>query len=218
MTDKDILALYVKIAEFISLCFSRDVEVLVHDVEHLDNSTIAIFNSHVSGRDKGAPMPHLGRSFMKNEDYREKDWVVNYKGVTDKGVIVRSSTFFIRNPKGEFIGALCVNVDIRKYEALKQLVDSMIDPDPEPARDELEFLNTSVSWQMNKVISDFCTRTGRLADEFSKSDRVDILRELYRQDFFERKGAISEVAERLDISEPSVYRYLKNIKRESSAC
>lgn len=215
MTDKEILAVYVKVAEFMSLCFSKDVEVLVHDVEHLDSSAIAIFNNHVSGRDAGAPMPQLGRSFFNNDD-KSKDWVVNYRGVTDKGVVVRSSTFFIRNEKGNFIGALCVNVDIRKYEALKQLLNTMTDPDLDPSRDELEFLNTSVNWQLGKVISDYCTNTGRLSDGFTKSDRMDILRELNRQDFFERKGAISEVAERLNISEPSVYRYLKSVRKESS--
>lgn len=216
MTDQEILAHYVELAEFMSLCFSEDVEVLVHDASRPDRSTIAVFNGHISGREIGAPLPELGRRFMTEEIYQGKKWVVNYKGVTDKGVVVRSSTYFIRNARGKSIGALCLNVDIRKYETLRHLVGSMIDPaSAADSRKETEFLNTTIGWQINQALADYCTQNGRYADELTKNDRIEILRELARQDFFDRKGAISEAAERLNISEPSVYRYLKGIKRES---
>ena len=213
MTDQEILAQYVNLAEFISQCFSNDVEVLVHDAAHPDSSVIAIFNGHVSGREVGAPMPPLGRRFMFDDMYKNMNAMVKYKGVTGKGVVVRSSTYFIRNDEGNYIGAMCVNVDMRKYEALKQLVGTMFENPAIETHPEVEHLSTTVGWQLNNVISDFYTRKGRLPDTLTREDRMEILRELVRLDFFERKGAISEVAERLDISEPSIYRYLKTIKR-----
>ena len=214
MTDKELLSTYVKLAEFMSLCFSEDVEVLVHDVEHLDRSAIAIFNNHISDREAGAPMTRLGCEFIADKLFERDDWVVNYKGITDKGVVVRSSTFFIKNAAGKLIGSLCVNVDMRKYQAVKRLAESMVTMLPLPGSGgEPEILTTGSDKPLEKAVDEYCARVGRTVDMLGMDDRLDILRDLLRQGFFERKGAIGDIAGRLNISEPSVYRYLKTIKK-----
>lgn len=217
MTDQQLLDMYINIAEFISLCFSGDVEVVVHDLSHLDSSAVALFNNHVSGRDKGAPMTDMGLLFISDERFKEKKWVTNYQGVTDQGVIVKSSTFFIRNMSGKLIGSLCVNVDVRKYEALKKLVESMLPASQaEKPNGSPERLQAAPVSPLMREIASRCSASGRGVDDFGMADRLHIIATLDGQQFFERKGAISETADGLKISEPSVYRYLHLVRKEKN--
>lgn len=214
MTDKQILDMYVNVAEFMALCFSDDVEVVVHDIANLDASVIAIFNNHISNRPVGSPMTDMGRLLIAEEAHKDKNWVVNYNGMTDQGFIVRGSTYFIQNPPGKLIGTLCVNVDVRKYELLKNFADSMITMRSNISAVEMpEQLKTSLDSPVSVVLAAYCARTGHCIDEFTLQDRMDVIADLHGQGFFERKGAISEVAEKLKISEPSAYRYLKAVKK-----
>ncbi|MGF9858494.1 helix-turn-helix domain-containing protein [Priestia endophytica] len=44
-----------------------------------------------------------------------------------------------------------------------------------------------------------------------QEQKVEIISQLYKKGIFQLKGAVSQVAELLNIFEPSVYRYLKMI-------
>ena len=46
--------------------------------------------------------------------------------------------------------------------------------------------------------------------------KLEIVRELFQKGIFSLKGAVTQVAEVMRVSEPSIYRYLKIIEEENS--
>ena len=53
---------------------------------------------------------------------------------------------------------------------------------------------------------------GKAPEDLSISERRDIVSELYKDGVFSYKGKVAEVARRLDVSEKTVYRYLRELE------
>lgn len=221
MTDDELLERYKSIAEFMSLCFSRDVEVVVHDVrKSLKHTLVGIYNGHVSGRSPGAPLTKLATRFLKEKVYSEKEHICNYEGVTINGVAVRASTFFIRNEADEVIGCLCVNVDVSGYRnaaaVLNELVRFGLDQNSLPERTQryLEDFPHKVTDTMAQIITQYCAQKHKRSDSLTPEDKYEIIGRLEKAGLFGFKGSIGDVAAHLKLSEPTIYRYLKKIRKE----
>lgn len=222
MTDDELLENAKTTAEFIAKIFADNVEVVVHDVrDDLNHSVIAVYNSYISGRDAGAPMTQLGRKFIDEKTYRHCDFVCNYDGVTDNGVAVRASTLFVKNKRGRVIGFICVNVDVTRYgQAIKMLQDLLNHGRTEEipsgngrSRVSEEFPRSHTD-RLEQAMLDYCRDTGKRTDILTSDDKYAIVARLENEGLFIIKGAIGEAAAALRLSEPTLYRYLKKIRRE----
>ena len=76
LTDKEILAHYIKMGEALSEMFKPNLEVIIHDLRFPEHSIIAIFNSQVTGRKVGEGTSDLG---YKKVEGKVPDKVINYK-------------------------------------------------------------------------------------------------------------------------------------------
>lgn len=61
---------------------------------------------------------------------------------------------------------------------------------------------------LNKIISHHKVDPSRL----QKNERIEIIRDLEDAGFFLLKGGITAVATRLNVSEPTIYRYLVKVR------
>lgn len=220
MTDKEALQQYVAVAEFFSKVFADNVEIAIHSLEDLASSTVAIFNNHVSGRDIGAPMTNFGLELLESRQHEHCDFIVNYKGVAKGGTPLRSSTFFIRN-EGRLIGFLCVNTDISAYLGMFGELKKLIHVDngdadaPAPQKQLTETFPKTLQEIVSDTIAGHISATHTQPDAFSVKDKTEITRRLAEQGLFRFKGGIGVAAEALGISEPSIYRYLAKIPKNT---
>jgi predicted transcriptional regulator YheO len=224
MSDQELLDRAVDFAEFVSQCFSDDVEVVVHDVRgDLEHSAIAIFNNTVSGRQVGAPMTQLGVQFLNEQKYQDMKYVCNYQGVTANGKLVRASTFFIRNRQGKTIGYICANVDLTHYLDAAQVLDKLVRfsaRDPAESSEESggtriqEDFSHSVTDSIGYIISEYTKQTDKKLNHFEADDKIAVVALMEKKGLFSFKGSIGEVSGILGISEPTLYRYLKKIKKK----
>ena len=81
--DQDILVHYIKVGEIIAEMFSPYLEVIVHDLTNPNQSIIAIFNSHITGRKIGDGTSDIGYKKLSNE---LPDKIVNYNNKSPSGV------------------------------------------------------------------------------------------------------------------------------------
>ena len=92
-------------------------EVVLHDYREWDRSgstIVWIENGHVTGRHVGGPTTNLGLEAMRSGDASPDRF--NYRTRTRKdGRTLRSTSIYFRNRAGEFIGALCINLDVSAY-------------------------------------------------------------------------------------------------------
>ncbi len=205
---------YKIVGEFISRCFGSNVEVVLHDLRDFEHSGVKIYNNYISGRDDGAPMTEFGLNLLESKVYEKENFITNYKGVTG-GKILRSSTLFIRDDKGNLIGMLCVNVDITKYLSMSKELEELAYfglNENKVEKSMIADFPKSVKEMINASLSNYITKNGYDWQRLNKDEKLDIIKKLNDKGIFNLRGGISEVSEALKISEPTIYRYLCKVK------
>lgn len=211
----ELLKPYIKLVDFIAEMMGPDTEVVLHDLTDLDNSVIAIRNSHISGRGVGAPATDLVLKVMKEVKYNNTNFLCNYKGYSKDGNLLRSSSFFIRE-KNQIIGVICVNTDCEKLIQASKLLSQFVSFNIcSQAHDEVtETLNHSVEELTLDSINPIVESMNIDPKRMNQDEKMEVVKILYDKGVFLLKGAVGHCAQTLHISESTLYRYLTKIKRE----
>lgn len=221
--EPDILDYYKKLVDFLGQVLGENAEVVLRDCRKPDHDIIAIANGHVSGRTVGAPITDFTLSVLANEEWKEKDYVVNYEGKAAPDKRLRASTYFIRE-QGRLVGQLCINIDMTPYEqimeSVRQLsgmglmcgdgISGLICEGP------VENFSEDVIGDMMKkaVIQVVGASDAKVRERLTQHERIEIISELNRSGLFQLKGAVGAVAEYLYCSEASVYRYQSKLQKK----
>ena len=214
----DILKKYKVICEFISKCFGENVEVMLHDLRDIDHSGIKIYNNHVSRRSEGAPMTQFGINLLENKIFEKEKFVTNYKGMTS-GKILRSSTLFIKDDNENLIGMLCVNVDITNYISMSKELSNLayygIGEDDFKNTNDIADFPASIMEMIKDFVSNYVSKAGYNIQRLTKDEKTEIIEALNENGLFELKGGLAQISKMLNISEPTLYRYLNEIKKNN---
>jgi predicted transcriptional regulator YheO len=216
---------FIPLVEFLGSVMGSQCEVVLHDVRNIENSIVAIKNSHISNRKVGGSLTDLALSILKNKSYLEKDFLLNYAGKTQEGKIVRSSTFFIKDESGEVIGMLCLNMDVSKMIETRNLLDTLINgamevssnglqlngKSPVSDTNTIEDFHTSIEDLTTSIILKTLTEMQIPPDRMSSDEKMEVIQKLNERGVFLIKGAVSEVATHLKSSEATIYRYLQKL-------
>ncbi|MEG0684585.1 MAG: PAS domain-containing protein, partial [Coprobacillus sp.] len=101
---------YEKLVGFLGEALGDNVEIALHDLTSKEQEIVAIANSHISNREVGAKLSNLSIHYLETKQYKDHDFVMNYKSTGPDGKLLRSATLFIKEPGRELpIGMLCVN-------------------------------------------------------------------------------------------------------------
>ncbi len=205
---------YVGLVEFLGNALGSNTEVVLQDMTNLESSVVAIANGHISNREVGAPATDVVLKILKNK-VQNRDFLCNYTGTLSTGDTVRSSTYFIKGKNGEIIGMLCINRDMSDLVDMKNLVDRLLALNEGTARDEYvsetfaQSSNDLTLASINGVVKSFNIPPERMSYE----EKLEVIEKLNDGGIFLIKGAVSEVAKAIKVSEPTVYRYLGIIKK-----
>ena len=209
MTDHEVLEVYRNLVPFLAQLCGPCCEVVLHDVSNPSCSVIAIENGFNSGRQIGSPLTDLAHAIIESGEYKDKDYLANYSGVSKKKNFV-SSTYFIKNG-GRLIGLLCINRDMSPMVELENTLNflksqyNLTLPDTEIQ----ENFDTPVTTMLHNLVEKVIHDSGMTPKYMQMNDKIRIVQKLQEQGVLNMKGAVSEIASQLLISEPTVYRYLK---------
>jgi predicted transcriptional regulator YheO len=211
-----LLAKYSPLVDFLAEVCGKDTEVVLIDVSDMDHSVAAIRNGNISGRAIGSPASSVALKVMKAGVQGDADYLVNYRGVANDGKTLRSSTYFIRDGERRIIGMLCLNVDTGKEEQLRSFLDGIPKlSDVDKPETSIERFKSSVEDIANDSIERAVRETGMPPSRLSQDEKIAIVKELNEDGVFLLKGSIAYVAEKLCVSEATVYRYLNGIKKNN---
>lgn len=220
MMDEELLRHYKLLVEFFGKTLGPQYEVVLHVITPDNSSYIAaIANSEVSGRSTDAKLTDLAKQWIKNKEYRRRDYVVNYIGKMPDGKEFSSSTYFIKDKEGNLLGLLCINFDTTKHKLIAQEVLQLANIKLPLNKLVSEHLNSEYVEHFPSTIQDIIYNVVDLellqSDvKLTKEKKISIIKELNDHNVFQMKGAVQEVANALKISEASVYRYLNLVQRE----
>ncbi len=217
MQEKDI-RYYSGLMDFLSGLLGPDYEIVLTDL----NSVLEIRNGQISGRKKGSPLSDTAMKIISERQYLHRNWILNYQGQADNGKIVRSSTYFIKENDASLSGLLCINFDDSRYKELADRVFRLCHPDnyaseninvSQIRNENQERLYSDVTNMIEDVLHE-TPGTGRNESGLTYDEKLTVIRELYDKGIFSVKGTIPEIAERIGVSQASMYRYISIIRKE----
>ena len=198
---------YAKLTEFLGAALGPDYEVALHDLTDKNRSIIAIANNHISGREIGAPLTNMALSILKDRRYEKTDYLLNYYGISVGGKDLRSNTFYIKQ-NGRLIGMLCINSSLSAVVQLQSALENYLRRKTRINIGDDSF-SGDVLVDVGKIVDDgMCHLSGNPAD-MSPEAKKALVGNLSDRGIFLVRGAVAEVAKRLDVSEQTVYRYMK---------
>ena len=220
---------FIKLTEFLGVVLGPDFEVVLHDTSEPENSIMALANGHISGRTIGAPLTDFAMQKIEEKAYETEDSILNYPGiVTGSQNIIRSSTFFIKDQYGGLQGLLCVNYDdsrhrdlidkLLKFRHPDAYVESNFVYDAEKARTEprpnfvAESFHDSISTLILDAINQVVRENGVPVERLTMAERINIVSILDKKGVFLLKNSVKQVAEQLNCSTATLYRYINKIR------
>ncbi len=204
---------------FLSAALGDNCEIALHDLTSKDQEIVAISNNPISGREVGAKLSNLSLHYLEEKQYLNHDYVMNYKTVGNDGKLMRAATYFIKEEGREMpVGMLCINVNISDLEYLTSTIKKILgikeEKDIEFKMDNpVEILSSPLDEMIDMYIKECLEKMGFpsyfLAERLNVDEKIKVVKYLQEKGTFKVKGAIVLVAEKLAVSEPTVYRYLK---------
>jgi len=214
VTAEERVRSYLPLVDFIAEVAGPNTEVVLHDVRDREHSLVAIRGEQLSGREIGAPMTDFASHILKHGRHQGKSYITNYLGKAgSSGKFLKSSTFFIRDEAGEIVGMLGINEDLSAVSEAHRILGSMLAVDESAIngvsdcneRDEGPSIKEMVHGVMEQVLRAYAVDPPRMTTE----EKKEVVEALNERGVFLLKGIVAEVASRLEVSEQTIYRYLK---------
>lgn len=188
----------------------NDYEVILHDLSHVESSIIAL-EGNVTNRNVGGPatnyLIHLLREY--GDDAKDS---IGYKNVMPNGKVVRSSTIFIRDDNNKIIGSLCINQDLTDYIVANKLLERLVKFKDEDTDTPKEMFAQDISEVMESIIDSEIEALTRPVNYMHKEDKLALVIKLEKKGIFDVKNSVEYVAEKLGVSNFTIYNYLKEIR------
>jgi len=208
---------FIPIVDFLGEVLGSSTEVILHDLTNYDNSVVHIINGHISNRKIGDPITDFVLDFIGKESKGDKQFICNYNAKTNEGKILHSSTFFIRGDNNEIVGALGLNSDYhdvkKSLSFLKSMLPNYVDDKVVTLNNIKENLSSDPQELSLNKIDTIIAQFDVVPQRMTTGEKTEIITTLNECGIFNIRGSVQTVAEKLHMSEPSVYRYIKKIKK-----
>jgi len=206
MNREDMLAFLKNEAQGIAKMFGPNCETLVHDMTRPGHPILAIYNGTVTGREIGSTADIFGDIGDYDETiYQNKDYT-NQLVLSRDGRTLKSSTFNIVGDDFHF--ALGINMDITNMVRATQMLTEM----SATSGDLQQTLMQDARSQLEELLRECISAVGKQPAAMKKTDRMRIIRMLYRRRAFTYQKSVAIVAERLNVSRYTVYKYMHELE------
>lgn len=209
---------YIQIADVLGKVFPNVLEVVVHDFKDLDHSIIYIVNGHISNRKIGDAASELGiRRLLEQEDI--PDALANYINQNSRGQKFKSASIAIRDNNGKMIGAFCFNFDLSQFEQFQKFLEFFISCENNTlvGLNDINDKHLTNEEELQDEIKNYLLKNGLSSIQLTYKDKQEIVNHLHQQGFFKKRGAISAIANSLQLTRQCIYNYLELAKNKKSS-
>lgn len=201
---------YISLLDFIANACGPNCEVYLYDVSKPKASIVAIRNNQYSDGVANGVLLDFVQRIMKDKEYLCKDYITNHHSIRN-GQEYYSSAYFIKE-EGELIGLLCINNDISTVANLRRAFNTFTAAyDPRPQEFDISNENNNPLESLaNDIVSELLSKYHVSPERMSFDEKREVVQIMNNRGLLQLKGAISETAKLLHISEATVYRYINN--------
>lgn len=201
--DNSVLAQVEIIAQGLSETFAPFCEVVVHDLKNPEHSILSIHNN-LSGREVGEPTTELGHARIESADF--PNIIANYANQFSDGRPVKSTSIGIKDESGQYIAALCLNLDMTLFRSMQSMLSQFIDVGNSPIKEHIE-PNGAEAIRMR--IDQYAATLAATPRTLKVDERKNLIEVLRNEGLLDIKKSMETVAQHLGISRASVYLYAK---------
>ncbi|ADO48879.1 helix-turn-helix transcriptional regulator [[Enterobacter] lignolyticus] len=201
--NASLLSQLSNIAQGLSETFAPFCEVVVHDLSNPEHAILAIYNN-LSGRDVGDPATELGLARIASPEF--PGVISNYANTFSDGRPVKSTSVGIKNDEGQYVAALCLNVDMSLFRGMQSALQQFTDVSPAAIAEHLE---PGGSEAIRKRIDRFAARLATTPRALKAPERRQLMQELKENGLLDVKKSMDTIALHLGVSRATVYLYAK---------
>ncbi|HKR91245.1 MULTISPECIES: helix-turn-helix transcriptional regulator [Pseudomonadota] len=195
-----LLAQIKQVAEGLAQTFAPFTEVVVHDLLDPEHAVLAIHNN-LSGREVGQPATELGLARIMDPAYEQI--IANYPNQFSDGRQVKSTSIGIKDSRGDYIAALCMNVDLTLFRGFQSMLSRFMAVEgTTPAKESLDPASADL---IRARIDEFAARMASTPRSLKPEDRRSLLKELKAAGLLEVRRAMDTIAVHLGVSRATVY-------------
>ena len=211
MNREDMLAFLKNEARGIAKMFGPNCETLVHDMTRPGHPILAIYHGTVTGREVGSTADIFGDIGDYDETvYQNKDYI-NQLVISRDGRTLKSSTFNIVGDDFHF--AFGINMDITNMVRAQQLFSEMT----ATSGDLQQTLMQDARSHLEELLRECISAVGKEPQDMKKTDRMRIIRMLYKRRAFTYQKSVAIVSEQLGVSRYTVYKYMQELEEAEAA-
>lgn len=203
MTQQHLLTQLSAIAEGLSTTLQPFCEVVVHDLKSPDAGIHQIYNN-LSHRKVGDAVTALGQARIEDSNFPQV--VSNYSNELGDGRQIKSTSIGIKDESGDYVAALCLNVDISVFSTMQNILQQFTALNLGHHPEKIAPLNLE---DLKQYIYQFSSRQSSTTISLKVAERKKLLKELQDKGFLEIRFAIDTVANVLGVSRTTIYSYLK---------
>lgn len=192
-----------KIVEALGQTLAPLVEVVLHDLTKPEHSVVAIANN-LSGRQVGEAATEMGLARITDPGFPEV--VPNYPNAFPDGRPVKSTSIGLKNSAGEYVAALCLNMDVSLLGAVTAGLGQLMRTDA--AAPVAETLGSRTSDEVRAALERFAAARNTTPIGMTLAQRREAVRELAESGLLNLRHALADVARTLGVARSTVYTYL----------
>lgn len=211
--DEHLLGEAERLAVAVGRMFPGLCEVVLHDLRRPEHAIRAIENN-LSGRHVGDAATELGLARIADPEYPSV--LQNYPNQFADGRPVKSTSVGIKNSRGEYIAALCLNLDLSTLAPLTLTLSNLVTTEAD-ADAPLETLRPRSARDLREVIDRFAASRSTAPRALSRDAKLALVRQLHRDGFFESRGSAQTIADLLGVSRATVYNYARDDRPGSAS-
>lgn len=201
--ENSLLSQLDTIAKGLSETFSPFCEVVVHDLKDPEHAIMSIHNN-LSGREAGQSATELGLARIASPDFPEI--IANYGNQFADGRPVKSTSIGIKDEKGNYVAALCLNVDMTLFRGMQSALARFTETESSPVREHLDPGSTEV---IRQRIDDFAAKRATTARALKMEDRKVLIQQLRKEGLLNVRKSMDTVAQHLGVSRATAYLYAR---------
>ncbi|MEU7414322.1 PAS domain-containing protein [Streptomyces sp. NPDC042638] len=195
-----------KIAVALGRMFPGLCEVVLHDLRNPDHAIRAIENN-LSGRQVGDSATELGLARIADPEYPSV--IQNYPNRFPDGRPAKSTSIGIKNAAGEYVAALCLNLDVSVLSPVTLTLSNLVATDTEHRDQPLETLRDRAARELRETVETRAAQRAATPRSLSREDKRALVRQLQRDGYFDSRDAAQTIADLLGVSRATVYNYAK---------
>ncbi len=204
--DEHLIREAEKIAVALGRMFPGLCEVVLHDLRDPQHAIRAIENN-LSGRKVGDSVTELGLARIEDPGYPSV--IQNYPNQFPDGRPAKSTSIGIKNAAGEYIAALCLNLDVSVLSPVTLALSNLVATETEHREQALETLRDRNARELRQAVEELAVERAATPRSLSREDKKALVRQLHQDGYFDSRDAAQTIADLLGVSRATVYNYTK---------